>query len=69
MNVKSKNNTLNNKINLILLISLLVFLFIPLFVHKFKFIPKTKLSGVADVKPYKKLTYKNLYSNKFRCIL
>ena len=66
MNVKSKNSILNNKLNLILLITLLVFLFIPLFVLKFKIIPKTKLNGIADVTPYKKLTYKNLYSNDFQ---
>ena len=66
MNVKSKNSILNNKLNLILLITLLVFLFIPLFVLKFKIIPKTKLNGITDVTPYKKLTYKNLYSNDFQ---
>mgnify|MGYP001771546864 CR=1 FL=1 len=66
MNVKSKNSILNNKLNFILLITLLVFLFIPLFVLKFKIIPKTKLNGIADVKPYKKLTYENLYSNDFQ---
>lgn len=66
MNVKSKNSILNNKLNLILLITLLVFLFIPLLVLKFKIIPKTKLNGIADVTPYKKLTYENLYSNDFQ---
>lgn len=54
------------KLNLFFLMLLGAFLCFPLLVKKFKFIPNTKLTGIANVQPHQKLSIKNLMRNDFQ---